>query len=202
MVAVELCKERADSLLSCDQHDSITWKEFFTLKGSLKEKIIRYISNELCVEPGHIQTMQEMKVAIQEGLAHGADVVYMDQDEDVTYKRFAQEFSFMQVIWAILRRKRIYREYPNFLGALGKGSDALMHPKALEELLKFADTYLPGLARSLVHERDAYMVKNLRKMSGSIVGVVGAVHVQGIHKLWQEAETSALYVQEVHKLCQ
>ena len=42
--------------------------------------------------------------------------------------------------------------------------------------------------KAILHDRNEYMVKNLREMRGSIVGVVGALHVEGMHKLWRAAE--------------
>lgn len=40
----------------------------------------------------------------------------------------------------------------------------------------------------MVHERDQLMVKRLLECEGTVVGVVGMAHMDGIERLWKEAE--------------
>jgi pheromone shutdown protein TraB len=39
----------------------------------------------------------------------------------------------------------------------------------------------------MVHERDELMVKRLLECEGTVVGVVGMAHMDGIERLWKEA---------------
>lgn len=192
VVAVELCKERGRAIQSYEPK-SMTWDEFSTIKGGLKVKILHFIINELYayIAAKGLKPGDEFRVAIEEGFGVGANILCIDQDINVTFKRFAQELSLMELIRFFVRRKEILRQYPVLFEALNSGN-LMMYPKAMEEAMGFADKYFPGLAKSMVHERNEYMVKRLRKMSGSIVGVVGALHVQGMHKLWHETEVEPL----------
>jgi uncharacterized protein YbaP (TraB family) len=42
---------------------------------------------------------------------------------------------------------------------------------------------------AVIDERNEFMVKNLREIEGTVVGVVGALHIPGMQKIWQEAES-------------
>ena len=43
---------------------------------------------------------------------------------------------------------------------------------------------------AVIDERNEFMVKKLREIEGTVVGVVGALHIPGMQKIWQEAESS------------
>ena len=40
---------------------------------------------------------------------------------------------------------------------------------------------------AVIDERNEFMVKKLREIEGTVVGVVGALHIPGMQKIWQEA---------------
>lgn len=197
VVAVELCKQRGTDFLSPKEWKSMTWSDFWAREGGLGEKITEFILNEVYVrlagkgfKPG-----DELRVAILEGSALGAKVVYMDQDMDVTLKRVSEEFSLWKFIQVILQRREIAREFPHMYRLCIDWKwdqlqfyESTMHPEVHEDIIKFGEKYFPGLVKSLVEERNEFMVKKLRRMRGKIVGVVGALHLDGMHKLWKDAE--------------
>ena len=68
--------------------------------------------------------------------------------------------------------------------------EALKNKDALTEAFESLVEELPSLLRPLIHERDEYMVAQLRAISGfpgvtNVVAVVGAGHVQGIKDKWE-----------------
>lgn len=50
------------------------------------------------------------------------------------------------------------------------------------------DSLLDLQVKVMVHERDQLMVKRLLECEGTVVGVVGMAHMDGIERLWKEAE--------------
>eukprot|EP00250_Pteridium_aquilinum_P004629 c14840_g1_i1 orf=271-1143(+) len=195
VVAVELCRKRGKAVLSGEERKSMTWKDIFAIKGSLTQKLLTFIITSLYDELAAtgLKPGEELRVAILEGLAIGASISYIDQNMNVTLRRAAQEFSLMELIRFFLRRRGISRQYPLLSEALSTGdalqcAEAMMDPKARAEAIEVAEKYFPGLVEAMLHERNKYMVKNLRKLQGRIVSVVGALHLEGMCKLWQETE--------------
>lgn len=42
--------------------------------------------------------------------------------------------------------------------------------------------------KAILHDRNEFMIKHLRDMNGKIIAVVGLAHMEGMEKLWREAE--------------
>ncbi|KAI5063681.1 hypothetical protein GOP47_0022228 [Adiantum capillus-veneris] len=204
VVAVELCKERAVSLLLARKMKERSRRNFMSMKGSIKENLLKYsleyfysyIGNETDGPlPG-----EELRVALEEGHAIGARFLFMDEDFKVTIRKMSKEFSLWEFLMFFLRNRKTHNQtYPNLHGAFLRidqdniskfrdQTDCLLEPQVIEEAIAMGDAYFPGLTRALLHERNEHMVKGLRNMEGNVVAVVGAGHVPGMRRLWQEAE--------------
>ncbi len=46
------------------------------------------------------------------------------------------------------------------------------------------------IVQVLLHERDEFMARELRKQSGRVVAVVGMAHMDGIERWWDRMQTS------------
>lgn len=196
VVAVELCESRSKKLLSGEVlHKKYRFWEIFQIQGDLRQKFLTYFLRNMYAELAEmgLKPGEELRVAIEEGRALGASVSCIDQDLSVTLERAGCTIS-LKAVWDYLANQRtIARKYPNFCRALSHSeipqcAEALMSRVALAEAIAMGETYFPGLVRTFLHERNEFMVKRLRELEGSIVGVVGAMHVPGMDKLWQEAE--------------
>ena len=65
--------------------------------------------------------------------------------------------------------------------------EKLKQQDVLETLLSELGKTLPDLQRVLIDERDQYLAQKIRTAPGKkIVAVVGAGHVPGIKKYWEE----------------
>lgn len=200
VVAVELCKGRAKNLFSRDaQFKKFSLWDIFRIAGGLKQRLFTYAVQNIYarlaatgLKPG-----EEFRVAILEGMALGAKLYFIDQDIKVTLKRAGQLFSLKDVLHFLCDSETVKDKYPNLYRAFTHVEileivEALRERRAMGECLEVLETYFPGLAKAFLHERNAFMVKKLRLMEGCIVCVVGAFHVPGMHKLWDEAELQYL----------
>lgn len=196
VVAVELCEERAKSLLDGEEeHKKLSLMDFLAIKGSLSQKLITFVIQNMYADLActGLKPGEELRVAMERGKAIGANISYIDQNIDVIIERAGQGFLLTELWRYWLKQKEVVSQYPNFFTALrykdiNHCAEAMLQPEALQEAVQIGERFFPGLVKAILHERNAYMVKNLREMKGSIVGVVGALHVNGMHKLWQQAE--------------
>eukprot|EP00250_Pteridium_aquilinum_P000803 c10971_g1_i1 orf=596-1450(-) len=197
VVAVELCEERAKTLMAVQEEPKkLRFRDLLAIKGSLNQKLITFVIENMYADLActGLKPGEELRVAMERAKAIGANISYIDQSIDVIIERAAQDF-YLKEVWRYwLKRKEIVNQYPNFFRALrykdiSHCAEAMLKPEALQEAVEIGEKFFPGLVRAILHERNEYMVKNLREMKGSIVGVVGALHVKGMQRLWQQAET-------------
>ncbi len=132
----------------------------------------RKVGEEYGVKPG-----QEMLAAIKKAEEIGADVLLIDRDITITFKRFWKELTFrekLKIVYSLL--KSVFEEEEVDV-------EEMLKEDVLEILVKEFRDIAPSAARVLIDERDAYMAANLIEASkrySSVVAVVGAGHRKGI----------------------
>jgi pheromone shutdown-related protein TraB len=133
----------------------------------------RRLGEKLGVRPG-----AEMLAAVEHARAVGAEVVLADRDIQATLKR----------TWAALSlwdKTQLIGVLVGSVFAKGEISEeqveALKDRDAVSEMIREFAEVMPRLQRPLIDERDRYLISSIREAPGrSIVGVVGAGHVEGM----------------------
>uniref|UniRef100_A0A7J2TJS9 TraB/GumN family protein n=1 Tax=Archaeoglobus fulgidus TaxID=2234 RepID=A0A7J2TJS9_ARCFL len=172
-VAVELCPRRFNALFgNREDFDLVRILKkgdfFLVLFQILLGYFQRKMGEEMNIRPG-----EEMIAAIKKAKEIGSDVLLIDRDIAITFKRLWTKMSFfekLKLFYSLLR------------GFFGKGNvdEVLKNVDALvEEFRKIS----PRAAEVLIDERDAFMAFNLRRALekyNKVLAVVGAGHKKGI----------------------
>ncbi len=181
IVAVELCEKRYRALVEktppeISIKDVIKSGEVYLL---LFQWVLAYfqrkVGKTLGVTPG-----EEMLTAIEKAKEIGADVVLIDRDITITFKRFWAKMSFfekLKMTFALIRS----------IGGGGEEIDVeeMKKEDVVERLIEEFRKFSPSAATVLVDERDAFIAGNLLNLLSTgkkIVAVVGAGHQEGIKK--------------------
>jgi len=185
-VAVELCQSRYQAIT-----DKNRWQETDLIKVIKEKKAFLLLSNlmlasfqkkigkKLGIKPG-----EEMLRAINTAKDVEADIHLADRDIRTTLSRTWRLMGFwtkfkllLQLITSMGDVKDIEKE----------DIEKLKEQDVLETLLSELGKTLPDLQRVLIDERDQYLAHKIRTAPGKkIVAVVGAGHVPGIKKYWEE----------------
>ncbi len=140
----------------------------------------RKIGEEYGVKPG-----DEMLAAIKKAEEIGADVLLIDRDITITFKRFWSNLSLkekLKIAYSLL--KSLFEEDEVDV-------EEMLKEDVLELLVREFRDIAPSAAKTLIDERDAYMALNLLEASkhySSIVAVVGAGHKKGIENYLKNPE--------------
>ncbi|KAG6547374.1 hypothetical protein Mapa_010822 [Marchantia paleacea] len=194
-VAVELCAERARKLMAGEEHKiQNVLREFLNFPGGIGQKLVHIATKSVYtllrntgLEPG-----KEFKVAVAEAQQLGSNLVYIDQDFRVTFKRIADEMTYQDVIKLLTKQTsdmpaELLREFEK--GDIVEGVEMLKTRENVRVLMKGMEEVFPNLVKVLIHERDELMFKNLRQCKGTVVGVVGMAHMDGIERLWKKRDS-------------
>ncbi len=192
-VAVELCESRHRALTRKDH-----WKDTDLIKVIREKKASvllmnfilahfqRRLGKNLGIRPG-----EEMVRAVQTAEECGARVHLADRDIRVTLTR----------AWRMMRTRSKIKLFFQLLTSWGEVDEltaedieALKEMDVLEGLLVEMGEALPEVRRTLIEERDSYLAEKIRTAPGpKVVAVVGAGHVPGILRNWEEeTDLSAL----------
>lgn len=133
----------------------------------------RRLGEKLGVRPG-----AEMLAAVEQARAVGAEVVLADRDIQATLKRTWAALSLWDkaqligvLVVSVFAKGEISEEQV----------EALKDRDAISEMIREFAEVMPRLQRPLIDERDRYLISSIREAPGrSIVGVVGAGHVEGM----------------------
>ncbi len=185
-VCVELCESRYQSMTQ-----SNAWKDTDLIKVIKEKKAFLLLSNlmlasfqkkigkKLGIKPG-----QEMLEAIKAADAVGATIHLADRDVRTTLSRAWR----LMGLWT--KMKLLGQLITSFgeAGSITKEDiEAMKQRDMLETLLAEIGDLLPELRMVLIDERDQYLTEKIRTAPGSrIVAVVGAGHVPGIKKNWDQ----------------
>lgn len=185
IIAVELDKKRLAAFLHKGKHKPrysdikrVGFKGWlFSLIGAWVEK---QLGKKVGVSPG-----SEMLKAIRLAQEHSSKVALIDQDIEVTLRRFSETLSWKerwQLLWDLL--KSIITRKPEIEFELTK----VPSQKVIAQLMKKVKKHYPNIYKVLVTERNEAMGKNLARMmlhfpNTTIVAVVGAGHEKEILKV-------------------
>ena len=185
-VAVELCQSRYQAMT-----DKNRWQETDLIKVIKEKKAFLLLSNlmlasfqkrigkKLGIKPG-----EEMLRAVNTAKKMEADIHLADRDVRTTLSRTWRLMGF----WT---KFKLLLQLITSMGAVEdiekEDIEKLKEQDVLETLLSELGKTLPDLQRVLIDERDQYLAHKIRTAPGKkIVAVVGAGHVPGIKKYWEE----------------
>ena len=193
MVCVELCESRFQSIRQKDKwldKDIIKVikekKSFLLLSNLLLASFQKRIAEKFDINPG-----EEMITAMEAGEAAGAKIHLADRNIRITLTK----------TWRVMGLWDKIKLLFQLVLSLGKIDDIseeeiekMKQEDVLETLLADVGKSLPVLKEILIDERDRYLTHKIRTAPGKkIVAVVGAGHVPGIKKYWnQDIDVEAL----------
>lgn len=184
-VCVELCSSRFQAIQQKDrwQNTDIVKivkekKSFLLLSNLLLASFQKRIAKQFDVKPG-----EEMIAAIESAESVGAQIHLADRDIRTTLSRTWRVMG----LWSKL--KLIFQLVLS-LGQLDEikeeDIEQMKQQDVLETLLTEVGKSLPEIKSILIDERDQYLAEKIRTAPGNkIVAVVGAGHIPGIQKNWQ-----------------
>jgi len=186
-VCVELCESRFQSL-----RQNARWKDMDIVKVIREKKSFLLLSNLLLAsfqkriaEKLDIQPGQEMIQAVESAEAIGAAVELADRDIRITLSRTWRHMGF----WAKIKLGF------QLLMSMGEAEEIdeetverLKNQDVLESVLAEVGQSMPVVRRILIDERDRYLSQKIRNAPGDkVVAVVGAGHLGGILRCWEES---------------
>jgi pheromone shutdown-related protein TraB len=184
-VCVELCQSRYEAIIQKNRWQNTNLlrvikekKAFLLLSNLMLAYFQKKIGRTLGVKPG-----EEMVRAIQAAEAVGAQIHLVDRDIRTTLVR---TWRFMG-LWT---KAKLFAQLVMSLGKVDaineEEVEEMKKRDVLETLLSELGESLPEIKRTLIDERDQYLVHRIRTAPGkSIVAVVGAGHVCGIQSYWK-----------------
>ncbi|MGK5092689.1 TraB/GumN family protein [Deltaproteobacteria bacterium TL4] len=186
-VCVELCASRYESLINGDRWKDMDIfkvvkekKTFLLLTNLIMASFQKKLGDQLGVKPG-----AEMLEAINTAKKVNAEVELVDRDVRITLQRTWRKLSFMnkvnalsQLVGGLFFQEKIDE------AEIEKMKEVDILSDAMEQLSHQA----PSIKKTLIDERDEYMAENIRNAPGKIiVAVVGAGHIAGIKKKFNQA---------------
>ena len=185
-VAVELCEARYQAL-----RQKRRWQETNIVKVIREKKafvllmnlVLAYFQRKLGRNLG-IRPGEEMLRAIQAAEKAGAKVHLADRDIRVTLSRTWR----LMGLWAKLKLLAQLLVSSGGLDDLtAEDVEELKQKDVLEALLQEIGESMPAIRSVLIDERDRYLAEMIRNSPGDkVVAVVGAGHVPGIQRYWEE----------------
>ncbi|TES88215.1 MAG: TraB/GumN family protein [Desulfobacteraceae bacterium] len=185
-VCVELCESRYQSIRQKDKwldKDIIKVikekKSFLLLSNLLLASFQKRIAEKFDVTPG-----EEMIKAIEVGESAGAGIHLADRNIRITLAKTWRVMGLWDKI-------KLLFQLVLSMGKIDEISEAdiekMKQEDVLQTLLADVGKSLPVLKDILIDERDQYLTYKIRTAPGNkIVAVVGAGHVPGIKKCWNQ----------------
>ena len=186
-VCIELCSSRYQSLTEKDRWRNMDLfkvvkekKAFLLLSNLLLTAFQKRIGEKLGVKPG-----EEMMRAIDAAETVGAQVHLADRDIRTTLARVWGAMG----LWSKIKLMVNVVLSAGQLGTIEQEDvERMKKEDILETLLYELGQFLPALRTILIDERDRYLTHKIRTAPGRrIVAVVGAGHVPGMKKYWNES---------------
>jgi len=185
-VCVELCQSRYQAITQKNK-----WKDtdlvkvikekktFLLLSNLLLASFQKRIGKKLGIKPG-----EEMLRAVKAAGEVGASLVPADRDIRTTLSRAWRLMGFWKKIKLLTQLVLSMGETDSLTE---KDIEEMKKKDVLESLLAEMGAALPELRRILIDERDRYLAYKIRTAPGEkVVAVVGAGHVPGIKKCWND----------------
>ena len=188
-VCVELDAQRYESLAKHKKWESLDLKQIIRRKQlpTLLLNLVlaayqKRLGGELGVTPGS-ELLEAVRVAEELGIP----IELCDRDVRVTLRRAARATSFFRRVYLLSELLIAMFAGPPEISE--QELEELKEQDVLTELMDDLGRHLPALKEVLIDERDAYLSERLRRSDGRrVVAVVGAGHLEGIHRGLVEGE--------------
>lgn len=181
IIAVELDKTRLEKLFSDKEEKTPFWSlvrqvglsgAFFAIIGQYVQK---KFGGRIGMKPG-----ADMKAAVLAAAKHQKKVALIDQHILITLRRFSKAFTLKEKFRILFKSLRFTKVQINL--------KEVPTDETVTILLKQLKDISPALYKVLVHERNVYMTKALKRLEeqnpdAKMLAVVGAGHVPGMRKL-------------------
>ena len=186
-VSVELCESRYKAIKQKNRWQNTDLikvirekKSFLLLSNLLLTSFQKKIGQKLGIKPG-----EEMIRAMESADSVGAHIHLADRDIRITLSRTWR----LMGLWT---KMKLLAQLVTSMGEVDsikeEDIEKMKDKDVLETLLSEIGKTLPELRRILIDERDKYLTEKIRSAPGKrIVAVVGAGHVPGIKRDWNEA---------------
>jgi len=186
-VCVELCESRYKAIKQKNRWQNTDLikvirekKSFLLLSNLLLTSFQKKIGQKLGIKPG-----EEMIRAMEAADSVGAHIHLADRDIRITLSRTWR----LMGLWT---KMKLLAQLITSMGQVDsineEDIEKMKDKDVLETLLSEIGETLPELRRILIDERDKYLTEKIRSAPGKrIVAVVGAGHVPGIKREWNEA---------------
>lgn len=186
-VCVELCESRYKAIKQKNRWQNTDLikvirekKSFLLLSNLLLTSFQKKIGQKLGIKPG-----EEMIRAMDSADSVGAHIHLADRDIRITLSRTWR----LMGLWT---KMKLLAQLVTSMGEVDsikeEDIEKMKDKDVLETLLSEIGKTLPELRRILIDERDMYLTEKIRSAPGKrIVAVVGAGHVPGIKRGWNEA---------------
>jgi pheromone shutdown-related protein TraB len=185
-VCVELCAGRFQTLRQKER-----WQDMDIIKVIKEKKATLLLFNlvlaafqkriaaKLNIKPG-----QEMIQAIESAESMGAQIHLADRDVRTTLSRTLRLMGWYTRIKLIFQLMLSLGEADEIQA---EDVERLKQQDVLEAVLSEVGQSLPSIRKTLIDERDQYLAAKIRTAPGNkIVAVVGAGHVPGILRHWDQ----------------
>ena len=185
-VCIELCESRYKSLKQKNKWQNTDLikvikekKAFLLLSNLMLTSFQKKIGKKLGIKPG-----EEMIRAIKTAEEVDADIHLADRDIRTTLSRTWR----LMGLWT---KMKLMAQLVTSMGEVDniteEDIEKMKNKDVLETLLSEIGDTLPELRHILIDERDQYLTHKIRAAPGKkIVAVVGAGHVPGIQKCWND----------------
>lgn len=191
VVALELDLQRASALLQ-EQRNKVSLAQIWQigLKGYLFAKIGQYVQQKLGKMVG-VSPGEEMKTALLLARKHKKEVAFIDQPLPVTLKRFSQALSWkekLRFLEDIFKGIFFPQKQLKELGLAEFDLKKVPEKEVIRKMVGQVKERYPSVHKTLVEERNKYMVRQLIKLmrlhpGKKILAVVGAGHQEGMEEL-------------------
>ena len=185
-VCIELCESRYKAIKQKNRWQNTDLikvirekKSFLLLSNLLLTSFQKKIGQKLGIKPG-----EEMIRAMDSADSVGAHIHLADRDIRITLSRTWR----LMGLWT---KMKLLAQLVTSMGEVDsikeEDIEKMKDKDVLETLLSEIGKTLPELRRILIDERDKYLIEKIRSAPGKrIVAVVGAGHVPGIKRGWNE----------------
>ena len=196
IIAVELDFQRTAALMQ-QQKNRASLNDIFRIgvKGYAFVKIGHYIQQKLGKMVGVVPG-SEMKAALELAHKKNLKVALIDQPIDITLKKFSKNLTWKEkfrfvgdILGGFLMPKKKIKK----LGLTKLDLTKVPDQKTIDSLIKQLEERYPNVYKTLITDRNKYMVRELVKLlrenkEKKILVVVGAGHKEGMENLLKNVE--------------
>ncbi len=196
IIAVELDKERAHSLLSGEQNKiPLAAIRIIGVRGYIFAKIAQTVQQKLGQSVG-IAPGSEMKTALMLVAQRKLSAALIDQPIRTTLRNLSKNLTWKEkgrfvidIIKGVISPKKQLEK----AGFNNLDLTKVPAQEFIEKMVGFLQTRYPGLYKTLIEDRNRYMVKALVKLMHAhpdkkILVIVGAGHLKGMKELLRDVE--------------